>query len=111
MSLFNDINAAAADYNEALLGDTFTYTTTAGVTTGGLRGVFNQAQAQFSMEDFSMRKTVDLVGVSGKAQWGAVVPAARGTITLASVAYAIESIDGADSAGEPCYTLTLKRLT
>lgn len=111
MGSFDDINATTADFNESVMGETFTYTSTAGAQTTGLLGVFNQAQAQFSMEDFSMRRTVDLVCVTGKAQWSAVVPGARGVIVYGSTSYVIESIDGQDSAGEQCYTLTLKRLT
>jgi hypothetical protein len=111
MSAFDDLNASVADFNEAVMGESFSYTSTAGVTTSGLTGVFNQAQAQFSMEEFAMRQTVDLICVSGKTQWGAVLPGARGTITYGSVAYVIESVDGASSAGEPCYSVALKKLT
>lgn len=111
MGAFDDINDSAADFNETVMGESFSYTSTAGSTTSGLVGVFNQAQAQFSMEDFSMRRTVDLVCVTSKDQWAAVVPGARGTITYDSVAYVIESIDGISSSGEQCYTLSLKRLT
>lgn len=111
MGAFDDINGAAADFNEDVMGESFSYTSPAGATASGLTGVFNQAQAQFSMEEFSMRRVVDLVCVTGKTQWGAVVPANRGTITYGSVAYAIEGIDGGSSAGEPCYTLNLKRLS
>jgi hypothetical protein len=111
MGAFDDINDAAADFNESVMGEPFTYTSTAGTLTSGLVGVFNQAQAQFSMEDFSMRRTVDLVCVTSKDQWAAVVPGARGVISYGGTSYVIESIDGTDSAGEQCYTLTLKRLT
>lgn len=111
MSAFDDLNAATADFNESVMGESFSYTSTASVTTTGLTGVFNQAQAQFSMEDFALRRTVDLVCVTGKEQWAAVVPGARGTVTYNSVAYVIEQIDGADSPGEPCFTLSLKRLS
>lgn len=111
MGSFDDINDSAADFNESVMGESFSYTSTAGATTTGLLGVFNQAEAQFSMEDFSMRRTVDLVCVTSKDQWSAVVPGARGTITYGSTAYVIEKIDGTDSAGEQCYTLSLKRLS
>lgn len=111
MSAFDDLNASVADFNESVMGESFSYTSTAGTTTSGLTGVFNQAQAQFDTADFSMRRTVDLVCVSGKEQWGAVVPGARGTITYGSIAYVIEAIDGANSSGEQAYTLTLKRLS
>ena len=111
MSDFNNINAGAADFNEAVMGESFSYTSTAGVTTSGLLGVFNQASAEYSFEDFSMRKKTDLVCVTGKAQWAAIVPGPRGTITYNSIAYTIEDIAGADSPGEQCYALSLKRLT
>lgn len=111
MSDFNDINAAAADFNEDAMGESFSYTSTAGVTTSGLVGVFNQAAASYSFEDFSMARKVDLVCVSSKTQWAAVVPGPRGTITYNSIAYVIQEIDGASSPGEPCYSLSLKRLS
>jgi hypothetical protein len=111
MGAFDTLNAAAADFNEAVMGESFSYTSTAGATTSGLTGVFNQAQEQFSFEDFSQRRTVDLVCVSGKTQWGAVVPGNRGTITYGSVSFVIESVDGTASTGEPCYELGLKRLS
>lgn len=111
MGAFDTLNSAVAGFNEDVMGESFTYTTPAGVTTSGLTGVFNQAAAQFSMEDFSMRRVTDLVLVSSKTQWGAVVPANRGRITYGSVAYTIEGIDGVSTSGEPCYTLNLKRLT
>lgn len=111
MGAFDDINDSAADFNESVMGESFTYTSTAGATTSGLVGVFNQAQVQFSMEDFSMRRTVDLVCVTSKDQWAAVAPGARGVIAYGGTNYVIESIDGTDSAGEQCYTLSLKRLS
>lgn len=111
MSTFDDINAAAADFNEGLMGESFSYTSPAGVTKSGLVGVFNQVSTQFGMDDFSLRRSTELVCVSGKTQWGATVPAARGSVTYGSVAYAVEDIDGLSTAGESCYTLTLKRLT
>lgn len=112
MSDFNRVNAAAADFNEGVMGESFTYTSPDGATVlTGLAGVFNQVQAQFSMEDFSFRRTTDLVCVTGKTQWGATVPLNRGTVACGSVNYKIEEIDGVASAGESCYTLVLKRLT
>lgn len=111
MGAFTDLNAAASSFNETVMGESFSYTSTAGATTSGLVGVFNQAQAQFSFEDFSQRRVVDLICVSGKTQWGNVVPGNRGTITYGSVAYVIEEVDGASTAGEACYTLNLKRLS
>lgn len=111
MGAFDDLNSAAADFNEAVMGESFSYTSTAGSTTSSLTGVFNQAQEQFGFEEFSQRRTVDLVCVSGKTQWGATVPENRGTITYNSVSFVIESIDGTASPGEPCYELGLKRLS
>lgn len=111
MSAFTEIHDAAADFNEDVMGEAFTYTSTAGVTTSGLVGVFNQAQAEFSFEDFSQRRTVDMVCVSSKTQWASVVPENRATLTYGNVAYTIDSIDGANTAGESCFTLGLKRLT
>lgn len=112
MSDFDNINAAAAaSFNEPIMGEAFSYTSTAGTTTSGLVGVFNHVQAAYGFEDFSVRKTTDLSCVSSKPQWGAVVPATRGTITYNSVAYTIENIDGAATPGEPCYAFTLKLLT
>lgn len=110
MSAFNDLNAAAQSFSETVMGETFSHTSAAGSTTSGLSGVFNQAQAVFSFEDFSQKQVIDLVCVSGKEQWGAVVPANRETITYGGVAYAIHSIDGLNSAGEPAFTLGLKKL-
>jgi hypothetical protein len=111
MGAFDDLNAAAADFNESVMGETFTYTPTTGSAVSGLVGVFNQAQEQFSFEDFSNRRTVDLVCVSSKTQWGATVPAIRGKVTYGGIDYVAESVDGTASAGEPCYELGLKRLS
>ena len=111
MSAFTDLNTTAATFSENVMGESFSYTSPAGATTSGLTGVFNQVQAAFSFEDFSTRRTTDLTCVSSKTQWGAVTPANRGTITYGSVAYTIEDVDGASTAGEPCFTLQLKRLT
>jgi len=111
MTAFTDIHQAAADFNEAVMGESFSYTSTASVTTTGLVGVFNQAAAQFDFGDFSQRRTVDLTCVTEKTQWSAVVPENRGTVTYGNVAYTIDSIDGANTAGEVAYTLQLKRLT
>ena len=99
MSAFTDLHDAAQDFSEGLMGEVFSYTSLAGVTTAGLVGVFNQAQAEFSFQDFSQKRTVDLVCVTSKTQWGAVVPANRATVTYGAVAYLIESIDGAGTAG------------
>jgi hypothetical protein len=111
MSAFTDIHDAASAFNESVMGETFSYTSLAAVTTTGLVGVFNQAQAAFDFQDFSQRRTVDLTCVTSKTQWAAVVPENRGTVSYGSVGYTIDSIDGANTAGESCYTLQLKRLT
>ena len=111
MSDFDTLNATAAAFNDTTMGESFTYTSTGGTLTSGLTGVFNQVATQFGMEDFSIRQTVSLVCVSSKTQWGSVVPAVRGVIAYGSINYTIEDIDGLSSAGEPCYSLTLKKLT
>jgi len=111
MGAFDDLNAAAATFNQAVMGETFSYTSPAGSTTSGLVGVFNRVAVAYEFQDFAQRATTDLVCVASKTQWGAVVPANRGTITYGSVAYTIAEIEGLSTAGEPAYTLTLKRLT
>jgi hypothetical protein len=111
MGAFDDINSAAAGFNEAVMGETFTYTTPAGSATSGLLGVFNTVEAEFTFQDFSQRKDVSLVCISSKTQWGAVEPANRGTITYGGNTYTIEKIAGTDTDGEPCFELTLKVLT
>jgi hypothetical protein len=112
MSTFAAINTAATAFNESVMGETFSYTAPGGGTPlAGLRGVVNTAAAVYMMEDIGTRQTIDVVVVSGKAQWGAVVPANRGTVMYGAIAYVIETIDGANTGGEPCYTLGLKRLT
>lgn len=111
MGAFDTLNAAAASFNDNVMGESFSYTPPNGGTTlSGLTGVFNQVAAQFDFEDFSMRRVVDLTCVSRKTQW-TTAPAARGTVTYGGITYKVEAIDGADSAGEPCYTLSLKRLS
>ncbi len=111
MGAFDDINAAAADLNEDVMGESFTYTTPAGSTTSGLVGVFNTVEAEFTFQDFSQRKDVRLVCISSKTQWGAVEPANRGVIAYGGNNYTIEKIAGTDTSGEPCYELTCKVLT
>ncbi len=111
MGAFDDINDAAADFNEAVMGESFSYTTRAGTTTSGLVGVFNRVEDVYSFEDVSQRKETTLVCVSSKTQWAAVVPENRATITYGGNGYTIEQIDGTASDGEPCYELKLKKLT
>lgn len=111
MGAFDDINGRAAEFAEAVMGETFSYTSLAGVTTTGLRGVFNQVESTFMFEDASQRRTVELDCMTKKTNWGAVVPANRGTVTYGSISYVIDKIDATDTAGDPWYTLRLKRLT
>ena len=111
MGAFEDIHQAAGEFNESLMGESFSYTSLAGTTTSGLVGVFNQAQLSFDFADFSQRRTVDLTCVTTKEQWGNVYPENRGTITYGSISYQIDSIDGANTAGEVAYSLNLKRFT
>lgn len=111
MGAFDDINDAAADFNESVMGESFSYTTLAGSTTSGLVGVFNTVEMDFTFQDFSQRRETRLVCVSSKTQWGATEPANRATITYGGNTYAIEKIAGLDTDGEPCYELTLKALT
>lgn len=108
---FYDINARAADFAEETMGETFSYTSLGNVTTSNLKGVFNQVEAEYIFEDASQRKQTDLVCMTSKAQWGAVTPANRATITYGGIAYAIDKIDGDTTGGEPWFTLRLKRLT
>ena len=111
MGAFDTLNIAGQQFAEDNMGETFSHTSKANVVTSGLVGVFNQVTQDFVMQDFSTRKATDLVSVSGKVQWGSVVPADRETITYGSTAYQIHHIAGVLSAGEPCYELTLKKLT
>lgn len=111
MSAFDTLNARAADFAEANMGEPFSYTSPAGVTTSGLVGVFNQVEATYTLEDFSQRRETELTLASSKTQWGAVVPANRGTITYGSIAYTIDHVAAVSTAGDPWYTLRLKRLT
>ena len=111
MGAFDNLTAKAATFAEAVMGEAFSYTDLSSVTTTGLRGVFNQVEAEYTLEDMSQKRQTDLVCVSSKTQWGAVVPANRCTVTYGSVAYTIDKVDGMTTSGEPCYTLRLKRLT
>lgn len=112
MSAFDDMNAAAAIFNEAVMGGVFTHTPAAGgSTTSGLLGVFAQPQAAFDLGDFSQKQTVALTVVTSKAQWAAVVPGNGDVIVYGSTSYSVDSVDGLDDVGEPCFTLGLKVLT
>ncbi len=111
---FDSVNVAAQAFAEANMGETFSYTPPlggSGVTTSGLVGVFNEVSIEETFSDFSSKLVTAYTLISGKAQWGAVVPVNSGTVTNASINYSITKADGSDSAGEPAYMLTLKRLT
>ena len=111
MSAFNDLNTRAAEFAEDTMGEAFSYTSLAGVTTSGLVGVFNQVESTYLFDDHSQRRTVELDCCTSKTQWGATVPANRATITYGGVAYVIDKIDATDTAGDPWFTLRLKRLS
>jgi len=111
---FNEVTAAGQDFSEGteIFGESFTYTApNGGATTSGLVGVFNQVEIEYQFDDFSTKKMTALICVSSKPQWASVVPANRGKVTYGNIGYQIEKIDGADTAAEPAYQLTLKRLT
>ena len=109
---FDAINSAAQQFNEAVMGETCSYTApNGGSTTSGLVGVFNQVEQQYEFADGSTRQTTSLVGILSKSQWGSVVPQDEGVITYGNTTYQIESLKGVSSAGEPAYELTCKKLT
>jgi hypothetical protein len=111
MGAIDNLTAKAATFAEGLFGEAFTYTDLSSVTTSGLKGVFNQVEAEYTFEEMAQKRAVDLVCVSSKTQWGTVVPANRCTVTYGGVGYVIDKVDGVTTTGEPCYTLRLKRLT
>jgi hypothetical protein len=111
---FNEVTAAGQSFSEgtSIFGESFTYTApNGGATTSGLVGVFNQVEIEYGFDEFSTKKVTGIVCVSSKTQWGAVVPADRGVITYGGVTYQAERIDGTNTAAEPAYTLTCKKLT
>lgn len=111
---FNEVTAAGQDFSENpdVFGESFTYTAPGGgSTTGTLVGVFNQVEIEYQLDEFSFKKMTALLVVSSKPQWGAVVPDDRGIITYGGIGYQIEKIDGTNTAAEPAYGLTLKKLT
>lgn len=111
---FNEVTAAGQEFSENadVFGESFSYTApNGGTTTSGLVGVFNQVEVEYQFEDFSTKKMTALICVTSKTQWGAVVPADRGTITYGGIGYQIEKIDGTDTAAEPAFGLTCKKLT
>jgi len=111
MSAFDTLNARAAAFAEENMGESFAYTSPGGTTTTGLLGVFNQQEAVYTFEDFSQRRETDLVCASSKSQWGATVPENRGVINYGSVDYSIDKVDATATAGDPWYTMRLRRLT
>lgn len=106
---FNEVTAAAQDFSESteLFGESFTYSGTS------LVGVFNQVEIEYQFGEFSTKKVTGLLCVTSKAQWTAasLTPADRGVVTYGSNTYQIEKIDGLNTAAEPSYALTLKKLT
>lgn len=111
---FNEVTAAGQEFSEGteIFGESFTYMApNGGTTTSGLVGVFNQVEHEYQFDEFSTKKMTALLCVTSKTQWGAVVPADRGVITYGGIAYQIEKADGTDTAAEPAFGLTLKKLT
>jgi hypothetical protein len=111
---FNEVTAAGQSFSEGseVFGESFTYTApNGGATTSGLVGVFNQVEIEYQFADFSVKKLTMLTCVASKPQWGAVVPADRGIITYGGVTYQAEKIDGTNTAAEPAFTLSCKKLT
>ena len=108
---FASINSRAATFAEDTMGETFSYTSLAAVTLANLKGIFNQVESEYIFEDASQRRQTDLICCASKTQWGSTVPENRATITYGGIAYTIDKIDGADTSGDPWFTLRLKRLT
>jgi hypothetical protein len=94
-------------FSENAFGEAFTYSNTS------LIGVFNEVDDLYTFAEASTRKTTSLICVSSKGQWTTanVAPANRGVLTYGGVTYQIEEIGGANTGGEPAFTLTLKKLT
>ncbi len=106
---FNDVTAYGQSFAEGseVFGEDFTYQNTA------LRGVFDQVSQDFGFADESIKKVTRLICVTSKPQWSAagLVPATRQQIVYGGIGYEIENIDGANTAAEPAFTLTCKKLT
>ena len=104
---FNDIAKAGQQFSETTFGESFTY---GGAT---LTGVFDWVQVAYEIEEVGTRAQTVLVCVSEKTQWASanVAPANRGTLTYGGIAYQIDQIDGANTSGDPAFTLTLRKLT
>lgn len=113
---FNEVTAAGQSFSEdtELFGESFTYTApNGGATAAAMVGVFNQVEIEYQFDEFSTKKLTGLMCVTSKPQWvtAAVTPADRGIITYGAITYQIEKIDGLNTAAEPAYGLTLKKLT
>lgn len=106
---FNEVTAAGQAFTEgtSVFGESFTYSGTT------LYGVFNQVEIEYQFDEFSTKKLTGLMCVTSKPQWTAasLTPADRGQLTYGGIIYQIEKIDGLDTAAEPAYGLTLKKLT
>lgn len=106
---FNEVAAFGQAFSEntEVFGESFTYSGTS------LIGVFNQVEIEYAFGEFSTKKITGLMLVTSKPQWAAagLTPADRGVVTYGSVTYQIEKIDGINTAAEPAFTLTLKKLT
>lgn len=104
---FNDITKAGQEFAETTFGESFTY---GGAT---LTGVFDWVQVQYEFEEAGTRAQTVLVCVSEKTQWttAGVSPANRGELTYGGIVYQIDQIDGANTSGDPAFTLTLRKLT
>lgn len=108
---FNDITRLGQQFSEGAFGESFSYTSPSGTTTSGLTGVFNQVEVEYQFDEQSTRAVTQLICVASKTQWGATVPANRGTITYGGIGYIIERVNGTNSSGEPAFELTCKKLT
>ncbi len=106
---FNEVTQAGQEFSENsdIFGESFTYQNTQ------LVGVFNQADIDYRLDEFSVRKITGLTCVTSKSQWAAagLVPTDRALVVYGNISYPIQAIAGTNSAGEPAYSLTLFRLT
>lgn len=108
MGAFQTLNNRVQQWNEAVMGDSFTYDSAYSFT-----GVFSQVEIEYQFDEYSTRmQTADAVSTQ-KAQWtsAGVTPADRKTVTVGGINYSIFKVDGVNSPSEPSYTLYLKRLT
>ena len=106
---FNEVAVFGQTFSEntQVFGESFTY------SGASLIGVFNQVEIEYAFGEFSTKKITGLMLVTSKPQWttAGVTPTDRGVITYGSITYQIEKIDGINTAAEPAFTLTLKKLT